>query len=404
MKHVPTWLFLTAAALAPMPALAQAPDGGDMLKANAAELDTAIPEAPGFAVIGFSPTQVVDPSASRITLASLVNYVDEKGNLKPGLAVGGIPYLWLNPSLTLNQYRALRGFDAVMARTQVSAGYAEGGEGMANRLGFGFTTELFNDSDYRHDEKLYTCVRDAYLGLTSELSSGRPARRSAARLAAMKELNHGIVPPDTHPAWLRPDVLARAFVIENEMEAQLEQNFEGGSGVADCRTAAADRYAKSVRFTVAGGVALKSTGSGLDNADYDGASFWAAYRRPFMTERRVYATAFGRYDFDKKAATPAGGQQNYDRTTLALVAGYEPDERLKASVQAGYDRLDYRGAGPFADEKSTFYAATVTYRLDQLGLPAVYADLQAGSAAFAESPKDRDMRVKVTFRFAQPQK
>lgn len=400
------WLMGAATVLAPLHASAQAPPpttGSGALTANAAEIDVSIPESPGFAVIGFSPTQVVDPSATRITVASAASYVDGNGNLKPGFALGGTPYLWLHPHLTLEQYRDLKGIAGILKRTQVTAGFAEGGDGQPDKVGLGFTFDVLNDGDYRHDTELYKCVDAAFEPFNAALRQERAGRRVGALAQANAELNPGKAYDDVTDPDLRYRIRERATAIENAGEESIEAAFAKNTGVDDCRKQAKERYAKRRSWTVAGGWALKSKGGGLDNADSDGGSFWTAYRQPLSSDVPFYLTAFGRYDFDRKAETPTGTFQDYDRVTLAALGGYEWSGGSKLAFQAGYERLDYHGVGPLKDETNGFYAATLTQRLPEMPLLGdAWLEVQAGSGSSAVTG-EKDDRVKVSIRFAQKQ-
>jgi hypothetical protein len=136
----------------------------------AREIDTTIPDTPGFAVIGLTPATVIDPGAFRVASFDITNYVDDKGKLKPGLAIAGTPYFWFNHS-TLSQYRAaVEGSWAtgVLARTSVSLGYTKAADGKTDLIGLGFATELLGDqkqpgkptlyADYRLDTALSDCI------------------------------------------------------------------------------------------------------------------------------------------------------------------------------------------------------------------------------------------------------
>ncbi|TXI11724.1 MAG: hypothetical protein E6Q76_02090, partial [Rhizobium sp.] len=115
------------------------------------EIDTAVPQSAGFSLIGLTPTAVVDPAASRITFASLANYLDENNNLKPGFALGGSPFWWFS-DMSLDEYRdPAKKMLRIWARTEMSLGFADGGADKPDRVGFGFATELLGNSDYRLD-------------------------------------------------------------------------------------------------------------------------------------------------------------------------------------------------------------------------------------------------------------
>jgi hypothetical protein len=408
MKSTVALLGAGAIVLAPASALAQAAPltsdqsaAASRLNAKAMEMDTAIPESPGFAVIGLTPTQVIDPSATRVTLSTIAGYVDEKGNLKPGFAVGGTPYLWLNPNLTLRGYRDLTGISKVLARTQVTAGVADGGDGQPDKLGVGFTFDVLDGGDYRRDLKIYECVGNVYSALTASQLAQRRARRAEATATAI--VQKGWDPNQlTHAQTMELSLLAESIV--DKQENQEVAAFKSNGGVQTCRDQAKERYAKRTSLVVAGAWAFKSKEGGFDHLDSDGGSFWAAYRRPIGTAP-YYGVLFARYDVDRKTEVTTGVFQDYDHLTLAALGGYDlPDRGFKLSLEAGYERLDYGPVGPFADKKSGFWGATLTQALpknDLLG--QTWLEVKAGSGASAVKPGDHDTRIRVSLRFARPQ-
>lgn len=408
-------LLAGAMALIPVTSLAQAPatpayptHGGDVLTVRAAEIDTSIPEAPGFAVVGVTPTTVIDPSASRITLSTIAGYVDGNGNLKPGLAFGGLPYLWLHPNLTLTQYRNLPPFEALLARTQFSAAFADGGDGQPDKIGVGLTVDVFGN-DYRHDRALYQCVNDVYAPMMDSLRADRGDRRRGqrAKIIVDRKLEGKTLTADQE---FEISNAAEAAVTTEELDAI--RSFQGGVGLKHCREQAKERYAKRTSLVLAGGWAVKSD-NGFERATSDGGSFWGALRIPIVEmptqilgrSNYVYATFFGRYDVDRKQEITTNVFQGYNRVSLAALGGYDaPHLGMKLSLEAGYERLNF-DAGPMKDEEAGFWAATLSKRLGEVALLGdAWLDLKAGSGLSPADPSARDDRIRVSIRFGAAEK
>jgi hypothetical protein len=399
MKSQAALLAVMACVLTPCAVQAQATADGVTVRQT--EIDTSIPESPGFSVIGLSPTQVIDPSAGRITAAGLASYVDEKGNLKPGFALGGAPYLWFRSDLTLMEYRKFKGVEAVLARTQLSLGFAEGGDGKADKIGIGFSAELLGHGDYRKDLELYDCVRRAFSEYDRILDDRRREIRRVAREDAASQLNPTGGPVSKELARL---ISEKASDLSNERENELVSKMPPKTAeLKACRQAALKRYSERESMVLAGGWSFKANGGGVDSAESDGGSVWWSYRRPMNTGLTNYLTLFARYDFDRTPDTPAATQK-YDRTTAALLAGREWETGEKASLEIGYERLNYRGAGPLKDTEDAFYALTLSRRLNLLSDENVWIEVKAASASSSALPGDRDDTLTVGLRFSPSMK
>lgn len=344
--------------------------------AGSYEIDTAIPAAPGFAVIGLSPTDVIDPGQSRVTFASVVNYLDAHSDMKSGLALGGTPYWWFNRT-TLSDYRATGGgLERIFARTEVSAGYVRGDSGEPSRLGLGFSTELLNSGDYRLNTDIYKCAVTAYrklfkLGESDSLGRDKAtldrllgeAEAELAKPIGQQETfedpelkNYPSAAQRTHwkLVWVGKASSRQAAIAEADSAAYLD-------AVKTCQN---NFFASRVSWTLAGGVALRHLNGDTTS---DGGSLWTAYRRPLGLTRSLptpnYISLFGRYDFDK--AAEAGGAptiQTYDKAVIALILGYEAP-KWKLSGQVGYERINYHGAGAFADDSYGFYSVSYNYNV-----------------------------------------
>ena len=351
------------------------------------EIDTSIPETPGFAVIDLTPTTVIDPSAPRAKSFDLASYIDENGALKPGLAVAGTPYFWFNHQKLSEYQDAVKDNWALAAwaRTSVSAGYAKTDDGKADRLGLGFTTELLGTqtingekvyADPRLDTRLSTCIGEAFDATIAKQIPTIDMFRPIARQEWLA--NH---PSTTGTQVDERWVSARADELLDKGYAELKAKIAAdlaATGMPDavqsCRNEAAARYARRTSLVVAGAMAFKVNPQAGEDVG-DGGSAWAAYRRPIGLLSKTgappnYFTLFGRYDFDRKVDTE-GSQQKFDKLSLALVVGYEwrsPNAESgtgagKFSLQAGYEHLDYNGVGPLRDNGSSFYAATLDYQV-----------------------------------------
>jgi hypothetical protein len=338
--------------------------------AGSFDVDASIPDAPGFAVIGVSPTQIVDPSSTRITFASLINYLDENGKLKPGVALGGSPYWWFNPRETLKSYQDAGGFEHVIARTTVSVGYAASEANSPTRVGLGFHTDLLDAGDYRMDRKLYDCVGNAAKAVIDLVDHDDTVRAALTREAQDVEKL-------TTDSQITEYVAKRLEAARTKALAESSADF--APAVAACQKVAKDRYSARQSLVFAGGLAIKSVGG---KQSTDGGSLWLTYRHPLAfgalsgdaDVTKNYFTVFGRYDFDKTRDIPAGGSQGFNRGLFALLIGYESGN-VKLSAQGGYETDRYKGVGPFISESFGFFSVAADYRLSG----GVWIGLKAGS-------------------------
>ncbi|WP_143324156.1 hypothetical protein [Caulobacter sp. X] len=421
---------LAAAVAQGAPGQALAQDKGPA--ARALEIDTTIPSAPGFAVIDLSPTSIIDPGAARVSFASLLSHVDENGNLKPGFAVGGTPYFWLHPGVSLLEYKSASRFERILARTEISLGYAGGQASKPNKIGLGFTTELLegrrqagewlDPTDYRLDATLSSCVNSAYL-----TNIGRPAHSGSTFLAqATSEWNlhaNGLrpgekvtdLPPtadgeagtppleqDQQSNWITSRF---SFLNQGDDDQRVARLLKGEAGknyeaaAKTCRETAATRYAHRDSWIFAGGWALAEEGGGLKHVNSTGGSLWTAYRHPLKGKGLPvnYIALFARYDFDRKAEV-TGGTQDFDKLSVALNLGYEKS-KFKIAFQPGYQDISY-GVGPLKDDTSSFYALTADMRV----MDGVWIELKGGSSSNPEVPAlGKDDRFTVSFRFSPQQ-
>jgi len=415
------------------------------------EIDTSIPETPGFAVIDLTPTTVIDPSALRAKSIDLASYIDENGDLKPGLAIAGAPYFWFNHQ-KLSEYReAVKDNWALgaWARTSLSLGYAQTDEGKADRVGLGFATELLGAqkingeivyADPRLDTKLSDCIGDAF---EATIEKQVPTSGMFRPTAEQEWENSGatwgddprLIQLDTplptdlaHGEGGRgdPKELARRAWVKERTEELLHKAINAlkvkiaadlaATGMPEavqvCRNEAAERYARRASLMVAGGMAFKVNPKAGEDAG-DGGSAWLSYRRPIGILASTgappnYFTLFGRYDFDRKV-DPADSLQTFDKLSLALVVGYEwrgSDPKSgtgagKFALQAGYEQLDYKGVGPLKDGGSSFYAASLDYQVAKNYWLVVRGGAGATDLAGGNS-RDNKVTFSVRHSFGQP--
>lgn len=456
MKTLLATLAAASVLAASVAARAQDPDVA-LLKAKAGDqtdlkrdIDTSIPQAPGFAVIDLKPEAVVDPSLERMTMLSALQYFDDEGNLKPGFALSVRPYLWFTDETLVDyQSKSTNPVYGAFARATVSVGFADGGDGKRDRLGLGFSTELIGRTkvkgvgpdawvyaDPRLDVRLADCVGDAYIRFTKGRFDDQQFQQQASGEWVFAARDHGLRPPlpagvnapitgvpdgAYQAAWIgavaqqkRQDAFAKAH-------AELESNYKGSeheAAVNLCLADAAKRNEQRRSLVLAGGWAFRSKGGGDAMVD-DGGSLWAAYRQPLPRQRfgetTQYMTLFARYDFDREVDVP-GGVQHFDKISAAAVLGWEGDEyqpassaatveaakaatkgaRYKVAFQAGYERVSYQDAGPMKNNEAAFYALTVNYRLG----PDLWLEAKAGSGGADRTPAgDTDERITFALRY-----
>ena len=140
-------------------------------------LDLSVPESPGFTILGLNPQTVVRPASPREFVTSLINSLDENGNIQNGVAIDMAPYLLLSRGrLTLADYRDLdrsrqieRGIfkprfslERFFSRVQFSLATTKGGssEDKSSRIGTGLHFTIFDFGDPRMDQRLDRCFLD----------------------------------------------------------------------------------------------------------------------------------------------------------------------------------------------------------------------------------------------------
>jgi hypothetical protein len=142
-------------------------------------LDLSVPESPGFTILGLNPQTVVRPASPREFATTLLNGLDENGNIQTGIAIDTAPYILLatrqqdegtfnpdstrrKPFLTLQKYRERpNGFNIARfaSRIQFSLATTKGAssEDKSARIGSGLHFTIFDYGDPRMDIKLDEC-------------------------------------------------------------------------------------------------------------------------------------------------------------------------------------------------------------------------------------------------------
>ena len=121
-------------------------------------VDLSVPASPAFTLLGITPSEIARPINPRQLATSLLNGVDENGNLQAGVAIDLAPSLFTEKgrSLDLAQYQGKDGWGRAFARTQVSIATAKGigSDDKSTRLALGLHVIPFDRGDPRMDKKL----------------------------------------------------------------------------------------------------------------------------------------------------------------------------------------------------------------------------------------------------------
>jgi hypothetical protein len=170
--------------------------------------DFAAPRSPAFAILGVSPDSVSVPGTSRDLVADIISGTDENGNFQAGLAIDSRPFILLQPSYTLAQYKD-ETWRRIISNTSLSfatvKGQESGDKSIRASIGLKFTP--YDSGDPLLDEAYKSCLTqelgDAYLALDAALISqwddldlkktnaeenARRARASGDRAAEQKSI------------------------------------------------------------------------------------------------------------------------------------------------------------------------------------------------------------------------
>ncbi len=374
------------------------------------DIDTTIPDSPGFAAIGVDPASVLDPGVDPITFASLTQFLDEDRNLKSGFALGGSPYWWGNDRKRLWDYRHNTSpLERIAARASISAAFADGGEAKTDKLGFGIKTDLLDDNDYRLDAALYDCVATAYAPVGLQF---RPTAEQQEAFAA-EALKRLVAGGNSQPTDEAVDDLA--FEIETAWRRGVETG--AASALYDkkrtgCQEEASKRNAVKPSFVVAAGVSVVLDNGDATDWEATGGNLWMAYRYPLgiiggqaagidpatnnpIETKPSYVTFSVNYAFDQ--VEKAGAEEvKSDAAVFGLIGGYETDT-MRVSAQVGYKYVDYAGnAAGLTDDSYSVFSVGAALRINK----NLWLKVDAGETGERQAVSDRrDSYVKLSFAY-----
>lgn len=121
--------------------------------------DLAVPESPAFTILGLTPQTVIRPATPKEFVSSLLNGVDEHGNLQSGLALDAVPFLIFGgDGISLYDYNHSY-LTRLLSRTQTSLATTKGtgDKDKSVRLALGFHMTLWDRGDPRTDSELFKC-------------------------------------------------------------------------------------------------------------------------------------------------------------------------------------------------------------------------------------------------------
>ena len=389
------------------------------------DIDTSIPEAPGFSIIDANPSNVIDPNVAPVTFAQFTTFLDDENNLKPGFAIGGTPYWWFNRNKTLDDYRDEKTtgtFERFLANISVSSAFAEGGETDFDRVGIGLTANLFGE-DYRSNTKLYNCVKvvtekidqDVFLGIDDisqiilELANEGDATYSSV----------ADIPDEDQETFF-----SQAEAVAKERQKQRQKEFQKSKGalaqteIKNCRAELEKDFRKRQSWTVAIGQAINLEDENGQNVSSDGGTIWSSYRRPTTgwplglsgtSDAPGYLTLFARHEFDRtkkvevEDAMMSEGSEvptvDLDASTLGVLFGIDGSD-FKASFQYGWERIDYtENELNLEDDDFTFYALSLERRMNN----NLWLKLQVGSTeerASVTSKEDEYFKLSFSYDFS----
>jgi hypothetical protein len=395
------------------------------------DIETTIPEAPGFSIVDANPTNVLDPGAAPITFASFTNFLDEDNNLKPGFALGGTPYWWLNRNKELQDYRSnAKLLERWAANTSISIAFAEGGESSFDRIGVGVSVNLIG-GDYRRDEDLYACVGT----VIREISAATRPDKATVEGSDVTILEAIILPQATREVnGSQPDetprevaIIDRATELSKEWQAKqillyyTENKPDLDKRLAKCKGELEKRFSSRASWTVAAAAPIELEDEDGSNINVNGGSLWSSYRMPIANapfglagsdDAPGYLSLFGKYDFDRTqmvdgvtdemmSAMPEQQEAlsvNYDAGILGLLYGIE-NSQFKASLQFGWETIEYAdNEFGLKDDDYTFYALSVDRKLRD----GVWLKLQIGSTekrAALDSGENEYFKLSFSYDF-----
>lgn len=326
-----TFAISIGLALAATPPLRAEEDIFNLIDNNAQNaksfrLDLNTPTAPGFAVIGASPKEIVDPGNLQEFAVHTASFV-ENGNLKPGLAMNVQPFWLYNSDITLSEYvgRDLAGNEVdglgsvgrILARTQLSFASVEGKSPASSkgaRFGLGFHTELLDGPDSRNLASA-RCVIRAFEENSKPIESAVLSIKTQIEVESAKD------------PTLDRDLIAEK-VAEKVFDDLKTPDYD--AAIAQCREQAERRTLSAVSWIVGGGVAASSSDTSLDHLEFAGASVWTTYRIPFSSNKAF--TLFGKADIDQDFDVAGAIHQANFYHVAASISLTEPSWKLDASA------------------------------------------------------------------------
>jgi hypothetical protein len=128
-------------------------------------VDMAVPASPAFAVLGTTPSTILQPHSPRDLAASLVQALTDREQLGNGVGFDIAPYLlFAGKSLTLDEYRRSE-VKQRLVNLQMSFGVIRSDDGAekVSKAAVGFSLPLLDEADPRaRDSGLEPCLRKVF--------------------------------------------------------------------------------------------------------------------------------------------------------------------------------------------------------------------------------------------------
>ena len=365
--------------------------------AKSFRLDLSTPTAPGFAVIGASPKEIVEPGTLQEFAVHTASFVED-GQINPGIAMNYQPFWLFNSDLTLEEYA---GFDLndkpvegglgklarIFARTQISAATVEGASPKSKtgvRIGLGFHTELLDGPDARN-----VAAARCYITAYEEHLARDEGKMALRIIKAVNEQTH------KDPSADRDAIAAK--VAKKEFDAQKTPNYD--KALKDCRDAAERRVLEANSWLLGAGAATSSTTKNFDDTRFAGASVWSTFKYPFGSGKAL--TLFGKADFDQTFDVAGGATASADfyhtALSIALIeqewkldatASYHVRDGSRSSLSDEYFQVSLDGAYKLREgawlEASFGNRSGARFEDDQFGLVQLKLDLSAAASAFTD--------------------
>jgi hypothetical protein len=317
-------------------------------------LDLTVPDSPALVILGLSPEKVVRPGAPRDLATTLVNGVDQHGNLQSGLAVDFAPrFLFFGNNLEFVDYRDHKRTQ-ILGRTQVSLATTKGASDSDKsvRAAFGLRSTLWDQGDPRLDQALVDCLNAIQV----------PVPTTA------------LVTSDQRSAW----ELEQTKVLKPKVEA--------------CQSASAKRRWNASSLAVGIAPSFQSTTGESDDFKYAGAAVWASLALKLGTIAQFVAQ--GRYrnkeQVPLKTTKGAFFEQDSAALGLRLVLG-EPVRALVLESDIGR-------------QSPTTGGNTTTFTLSGGGQLKLSSDLwltaSVGGKLNGSTEEERGMFVLSSFKWA----